>query len=324
MRDQFGRSIEYLRISVTDRCNFRCVYCMPERGMAWLPKQQILSYEEITEVVRQLAPLGLRRLRITGGEPTVRPDLPTLIRELRAVPGIEDMALSTNGVKLPQMAQALRDAGLDRVNMSSDSLRPDRIAEIARRNLAFDPIAAATAATAAGLDPLKINVVVIRGANDDEVEDFAALTVDHPWHVRFIELMPVGDLAGTEFARVVPSDEVLARITSRFGTLEASPGPARGNGPARYQRIAGAQGTIGVITPLSHTYCDTCNRVRLTADGRLRTCLYGDHEVNLRDPLRAGAPLAPYFAKALAEKPREHELLQLRVGGLKALSEVGG
>lgn len=292
--------------------------------MAWLPRQQILSYEEITEVVRQLAPLGLRRLRITGGEPTVRPDLPTLIRELRAVPGIEDIALSTNGVKLPEMAQVLRDAGLDRVNMSSDSLRPDRIAEIARRNLSFDPIVAATAATKAGLDPIKINVVVIRGANDDEVEDFAALTVVHPWHVRFIELMPVGDLAGTEFERVVPSEEVLSRIAARFGALEPVDGPARGNGPARYLRIAGALGTIGVITPLSHTYCDTCNRVRLTADGRLRTCLYGDHEVNLREPLRAGEPLAPYFAKALAEKPREHELLKLRVGGLKALSEVGG
>ncbi len=324
MLDQYGRSIEYLRISVTDRCNFRCVYCMPERGLEWLPKQQILSYEEITEVVRQLAPLGLRRLRITGGEPTVRPDLPTLVRDLHAVPGIEDIALSTNGVKLPQMAQALRDAGLDRVNMSSDSLRADRIAAIARRNLSFDPIVAATAASAAGLHPVKINVVVIRGANDDEVEDFAALTVDHPWHVRFIELMPVGDLADTEFARVVPSDEVLARIAARFGALERADGPARGNGPATYQRIPGAQGTIGVITPLSHTYCDTCNRVRLTADGRLRTCLYGDHEVNLREPLRAGEPLAPYFAKALAEKPREHELLKLRVGGLKALSEVGG
>jgi cyclic pyranopterin phosphate synthase len=142
--------------------------------------------------------------------------------------------------------------------------------------------------------------------------------------VRFIELMPVGDLAGTEFARVVPSDEVLARIAGAFGALEASDGPARGNGPARYQRIAGAKGTIGVITPLSHTYCDTCNRVRLTADGRLRTCLYGDHEVNLRDALRAGEPLAPLFERALAEKPREHELLKLRVGGLKALSEVGG
>jgi cyclic pyranopterin phosphate synthase len=324
MRDQYGRSIEYLRISVTDRCNFRCVYCMPERGLAWLPKPQILSYEEITAVVRELAPLGLRRLRITGGEPTVRPDLPALIRMLRAVPEIEDIALSTNGVKLPQMAQALRDAGLDRVNMSSDSLRPARIAEIARRNLSFDPIVAATAATAAGLDPIKINVVVIRGANDDEVEDFAALTLQHAWHIRFIELMPVGDLAGTEFERVVPSDEVLARITARFGALESTDGPPRGNGPARYHRIAGAPGSIGVITPLTHTYCETCNRVRLTADGRLRTCLYGDHEVNLRDALRAGEPLRPLFERALAEKPKEHELLKLRVGGLKALSEVGG
>jgi cyclic pyranopterin phosphate synthase len=324
MRDQFGRSIEYLRISVTDRCNFRCIYCMPERGISWLPKPAILSYEEITELVRQLAPLGLRRLRITGGEPTVRPGLSELIRMLRAVPGIEDIALSTNGVKLPQMAAELRAAGLDRVNMSSDSLRPERIAEIARRDLSFDPVEAATAATAAGLAPVKINVVVIRGANDDEVEDFAALTIDRPWHVRFIELMPVGDLAGTEFARVVPSEEVLERIAARFGTLEQAEGPARGNGPATYQRIPGAAGSIGVITPLTHTYCDSCNRVRLTADGRLRTCLYGDHEVNLREPLRAGVPLAPLFAEALANKPREHELLKLRVGGLKALSEIGG
>ncbi|MBI2408925.1 MAG: GTP 3',8-cyclase MoaA [Gemmatimonadetes bacterium] len=324
MRDQFGRSIEYLRISVTDRCNFRCVYCMPEQGLAWLPKQQILSYEEIADVVRQLAPLGLRRLRITGGEPTVRPELPELIRMLRVIPGIEDIALSTNGVKLPQMAATLREAGLDRVNMSADSLRTERIAAIARRNLAFDPIVAARAASDVGLDPIKLNVVMIRGENDDEVEDFAALTREHAWHVRFIELMPVGDLADTEFARVVPSDEVLARIEARFGALEPSDGPAKGNGPARYRRIPGARGTIGVITPLTHTYCDSCNRVRLTADGRLRTCLYGDHEVNLRDALRAGEPLRPLFERALAEKPREHELLKLRVGGLKALSEVGG
>lgn len=324
MRDQYGRSIEYLRISVTDRCNFRCVYCMPERGLNWLPKPQILTYEEIAEVVRQLAPLGLRRLRITGGEPTVRPDLPNLIRQLRAIPEIEDIALSTNGVKLPEMARALREAGLDRVNMSSDSLQADRIAEIARRRVPFDPVAAATAASAAGLDPIKINVVMIRGANDDEVEDFAALTLTHPWHVRFIELMPVGDLAGTEFERVVPSEEVLQRIAARFGALEPDGGPALGNGPARYYRVPKAMGTIGVITPLTHTYCDSCNRVRLTADGRLRTCLYGDHEVNLREPLRAGEPLRPLFERALAEKPKEHALLQLKVGGLKALSEVGG
>ena len=221
MKDQFGRGIEYLRISVTDRCNFRCVYCMPEQGLAWLPKAEILSYEEITEVVRQLAPLGLRRLRITGGEPTIRPDLTSLVRMLKAIPDIEDIALSTNGVKLPEMAAPLRAAGLDRVNISADSLRPERIAQIARRNFAFHPVDAARAASAAGLDPVKMNVVIMRGINDDEIEDFARLTLENPWHVRFIELMPVGDMANLTFEHVVPSDELLARI-AMIGTLAPS------------------------------------------------------------------------------------------------------
>jgi GTP 3',8-cyclase len=323
LRDQFGRRIEYLRISVTDRCNFRCLYCMPPEGLTWLPKAGILSYEEIAEVVRQLAPLGLRRLRVTGGEPTIRPDLVRLVAMLRAVPGIEDIALSTNGVRLPTMARALRDAGLDRVNMSADSLRPERIVWIARRDLSFDPIAAARAAEDAGLGPIKINVVVMRGINDDEIEDFARLTLEHPWHVRFIELMPVGDMRALTWEHIVPSDEVVARVAA-LGTLEADPGPARGNGPAAYHRLAGAPGTVGVITPLTHTYCASCNRVRLTADGRLRTCLFGDHEVDLRTPLRAGVPLEASFRAALAEKPLEHALLQMRVGGLRALSQVGG
>lgn len=323
LRDQFGRGIEYLRISVTDRCNFRCVYCMPEEGLEWLPKAGILSYEEIAAVVEQLAPLGLSRLRLTGGEPTIRPQLERLVRMLRRVPGIEDIALSTNGVRLPAMAGALRDAGLDRVNMSADSLRPERIAAIARRGLEFDPVVSARAAEVAGLSPIKINVVVMRGMNEDEIEDFARLTLDHPWHIRFIELMPVGDMSGDEADRVVPTDEVLDRVAS-LGSLAEDEGPSRGNGPARYLRLSGAAGTIGVITPMTHTYCGTCNRVRLTADGRLRTCLFGDHEVNLRDPLRNGEPLAPHFRRALAEKPKEHALLQLRVGGLRALSQVGG
>ncbi|MFL5575430.1 MAG: GTP 3',8-cyclase MoaA [Gemmatimonadaceae bacterium] len=323
LRDQFGRSIEYLRISVTDRCNFRCVYCMPQEGLQWLPKQEILSYEEIVEVVRQLAPLGLRRLRITGGEPTIRPDLVTLVRGLRGVVGIEDIALSTNGVRLPALAASLRDAGLDRVNLSADSLRPDRIVAIARRDLGFDPVTAAGAAAAAGLDPVKINVVVMRGVNDDEIADFARLTLEHPWHVRFIELMPVGGMRELTMEHVVPSDEVLARVAA-LGPLEPDAGPPRGNGPARYHRLAGAAGTVGVITPMTHTYCASCNRVRLTADGRLRTCLFGDHEVNLRDPLRRGEPLEPHFRRALAEKPLEHQLLQMKVGGLRALSQVGG
>jgi len=323
LRDQHGRSIEYLRISVTDRCNFRCVYCMPERGLDWLPKQEILSYEEIVAVVAQLAPLGLRRLRITGGEPTIRPGLPTLIRQLKAIEGIEDIALSTNGVKLPQLGAELRAAGLDRVNLSVDSLRPDRIAAIARRDLGFDPVVAIGAALAAGLDPVKVNMVVMRGVNEDEVIDVARLTIDRAVHVRFIELMPVGEMAHLTDEHIVPSAEVLARVAT-LGALTGSEAPARGNGPAVYHRIAGAVGTVGVITPMTHTYCGSCNRVRLTADGRLRTCLYGDHEVNLRDPLRRGEPLAPLFRQALAEKPLEHLLLQRRVGGLQALSQVGG
>jgi len=323
LQDQFGRSIEYLRISVTDRCNFRCVYCMPEEGMQWLPKSAILSYEEIHDVVRQLAPLGLRRLRITGGEPTIRPQIHELVRMLRSVPEITDIALSTNGVRLPEIGRLLREAGLDRVNMSVDSLRPERIAGIARRDLGFDPVRAARAAQDAGLAPIKLNMVVMRGINDDEIEAMARLTVDHPWHVRFIELMPVGDMRALTWEHVVPSDEILARLRA-IAPLTPTAGPPRGNGPAAYYQWPNAAGSIGVITPMTHTYCASCNRVRLTADGRLRTCLFGDHEVDLRTPLRAGEPLESYFRRALAEKPKEHQLLQMKIGGLRALSQVGG
>ena len=321
--DQFGRTIEYLRISVTDRCNFRCRYCMPVEGLPWLPKADILSYEEIREVVAQLAPMGLRRIRITGGEPTIRPQLETLIRFIRDV-GVEDIALSTNGVKLPELATRLADAGLDRVNISADSLRHDRIVAIARRDLGFEPVAAAKAAQAAGIGPIKLNVVVMRGVNDDEVVDFARLTLDNPWHVRFIELMPVGSLEPMTDEMVVPSEEVLARIQDVLGPLSSGGGPARGNGPAAYYSLAGAAGSVGVITPMTHTYCGSCNRVRLTADGRLRTCLFGDHEVDLRGALRRGEPLAPLVRQALAEKPEAHALLARRNGGLRALSQVGG
>lgn len=323
LKDGFGRSIEYLRISITDRCNFRCVYCMPLAGLEWLPKSDILSYEEIAAVVEQLAPLGLRRLRITGGEPTIRPEVHRLISLLRTVPEIEDISLSTNGVRLSELANQLRAAGLDRVNLSIDSLRPDRIRAISRRNLEFDPVAAAMAAEEAGLAPIKINVVVMRGINDDEVCDLARLTLEHPWHVRFIELMPVGELRDLTWDHVVPSDEVLRRLES-IAVLEDVDGPARGNGPARYFRFPNAAGTVGLITPMTHTYCGSCNRVRLTADGRLRTCLFGDGATDLRTPLRDGLPLEPFFRAALSVKPKEHHLLQMNVGGLRALSQVGG
>ena len=322
--DQFGRTIEYLRISVTDRCNFRCRYCMPLEGLPWLPKSDILSYEEIRDVVAELAPLGLRRIRLTGGEPTIRPQLATLVRMLREISGVTDIALSTNGVKLPVMAQELADAGLNRVNISADSLRADRIVSIARRDLGFEPVAAAEAAERAGLGPVKLNVVVMRGMNDDEIVDFARLTLARPWHIRFIELMPVGQMEEITDEHVVPSDEILARIERELGPLTPTAGPAQGNGPAAYHRLDGGVGTIGVITPMTHTYCGSCNRVRLTADGRLRTCLFGDHEVDLRTPLRAGLPLEPHVRQAMAEKPEAHALLTRRNGGLRALSQVGG
>jgi cyclic pyranopterin phosphate synthase len=296
---------------------------MPLAGLEWLPKSGILSYEEIARVVSELAPLGLRRLRITGGEPTLRPDLEALIGMLREIPEIEDISLSTNGVRLPALAQTLARAGLDRVNISADSLRPDRIKAISRRNIDFDPIDAAREAEAAGLSPIKINVVVMRGINDDEVCDFARLTFEHDWHVRFIELMPVGEMRDLTWDHVVPSDEILHRLES-VAPLEPTVGPARGNGPARYFRFHGAPGTVGIITPMSHTYCGSCNRVRLTADGRLRTCLFGEEETDLRTPLREGLPLEPFFRSALASKPEEHHLLQMSVGGLRALSQVGG
>ena len=321
--DQFGRRIDYLRISVTDKCNFRCLYCMPVEGLQWLPKSEILSYEEIAAIVAQLAAEGISRVRLTGGEPTIRPDLDRLIAALRTIDGISDISLSTNGVRLPELASCYRDAGLDRVNISADSLRQGRIAAIARRNLDFSPRRSALAAEMAGLSPVKLNMVVLRGINDDEVEDFARLTLDHPWHVRFIELMPVGSMRELTWEHVVPSSEILERVAA-IGALSSDPGPSRGNGPAKYHRLDGAPGTIGVITPMTHTYCGSCNRVRLTADGRLRTCLFGDHEVDMRDALRSGVPLAPIFRQALRDKPLEHELLQMRIGGLRALSEIGG
>jgi cyclic pyranopterin phosphate synthase len=296
---------------------------MPAEGLAWLPKSDILSYEEIAQVVRELAPLGLRRLRITGGEPTLRPQLETLVGMLRSIPEIEDISLSTNGVRLPDLAPSLARVGLDRVNMSADSLRPDRIRAISRRNIHFDPVAAAIAAERAGLSPIKINVVVMRGINDDEICDFARLTLEHEWHVRFIELMPVGEMRELTWDHVVPSDEILRRLEA-IAPLERAAGPARGNGPAQYFQFEGAPGTVGVITPMSHTYCGSCNRVRLTADGRLRTCLFGEDEVDLRSPLREGLTLEPFFRSALSTKPKEHHLLQMQVGGLRALSQVGG
>jgi cyclic pyranopterin phosphate synthase len=326
MKDGLGRSIDYLRISVIDKCNLRCTYCMPVEGFEWIPKSEILRYEEIQAIVREMAGMGLRRVRITGGEPLVRKDLSELVSQLRTIAEIEDIALSTNAILLPRFATELRLAGVDRVNISLDTLRRDRFEEIARRpvRLFDETMRGIEAAERAGFAPIKINTVLLRGLNDDEVAEFARVTRTKPWHVRFIELMPVGEnlhLAD----RFIGTEEVLERLLD-IDELLPDEGP-RGNGPARYYRFAGAPGSVGVITPLSHNYCDSCNRLRLTADGRLRTCLFGNHEVDLKTPLRKSGSVRAAVESALLDKPERHLLVMgsdTGSGGLGALSQVGG
>ena len=326
MIDQFGRRVEYLRVSVTDKCNLRCIYCMPLEGLTWLKRDELLNYEEIETVVRTMAGMGLRRVRVTGGEPLIRRDLPDLIRKISAIPEIEDLSLSTNAVLLADQAQDLRDAGIQRLNISLDSLQQDRVDEIARRPGSFPKIfEGLEAAERVGFSPIKVNVVLIRGRNDDEIEDFARITKERPWHIRFIEVMPTGsnlDLSANSF---VSCQEALARVRA-IDQLEPVDGPF-GNGPADYYRFPGAPGTVGVITPMSHNYCHRCNRMRLTAAGQLRPCLFGEIETNLRDHLRAGQDLRPLIEETLQIKPERHYLVQgseIGSGGLVALSQTGG
>jgi len=324
--DQFGRTVRYLRVSVTDKCNLRCVYCMPLEGLDWLKREEILTYEEITQVVRTMAGMGLERVRITGGEPLIRRDLSDLVKMIAAIPEIDDLSLSTNAVLLADQAEALKEAGIQRLNISLDSLQADRVDAISRRPGSYSKIMEGLdAAEEVGFAPLKINVVLIRGQNDDEIEDFARITRERPWHIRFIELMPTGanlDLSANSF---VSCADALRRVR-KMEELEAVDGPF-GNGPATYYRFPGAPGTVGVITPMSHNYCERCNRMRLTASGQLRPCLFGDIETNLRDPLRAGEDLRPFIEETLRIKPERHYLIQGSAagsGGLIALSQTGG
>ena len=326
LTDGFRRPITYLRVSVTDKCNLRCVYCMPEAGLPWLQRDEILSYEEIAQIARAAAAAGVRSVRLTGGEPLVRRDLHKLVAALAAIPGIDDIALSTNGLLLAEQLPQLAAAGLRRVNLSLDTLREDRFEAIARRPGLERVLRAIDAVAAAGLHPLKINCVVIRGSNDDELEAFAELTRERPAYVRFIEVMPVHENVGLQRDAYVSSDEILARL-SALEALRPVSGPG-GNGPARYYAFAGARGAVGVISPLSHDYCERCNRVRLTADGRLRLCLFGDHAVDLRGPVRAGATtaeLTELLHAAMLIKPERHHLrLGETSSRMRAFSEIGG
>ena len=327
--DGFGRRIDYLRISVTDRCNLRCVYCMPPQGVPWQPQSDMLSYEEIVRVVTVAAELGIRKIRLTGGEPLVRRDITALVRALARISGIDDISLTANGVLLDKLAAPLADAGLTRVNISLDTLDHDKFRRLTRLGDIDRVWRGLEAAERAGLAPIKINAVIVRGVNDDELIDLARLTIERAWHVRFIELMPVGNEgewgAGFPAApdRYCSINEMLERLASL--NLIRAEQPV-GSGPARTYHIPGARGTVGFISPLGDHFCATCNRLRLTADGRLRACLLHEVEVPVREALRGDGLIAPLIERAVALKPRSHDLLMAdaSVPQDRMMCQIGG
>jgi GTP 3',8-cyclase len=286
LTDTFGRVADDLRISVTDRCNFRCTYCMPAEGLAWLPKEEILSFEELTRLLGIFVGLGVGSIKVTGGEPTVRADLPTLVRMFRGVGPDLDISITTNGVLLDRLAAPLAEAGVDRATVSCDSLLRHRFAEMTRRDALEKVLAGLRAAEAAGLTPIKINVVVIGGTNDDEVVEFARWSRETGYEVRFIEYMPLDAEHAWERAKVVPSARILEAVDAAY-PLASTAGDAE---PATLYRFAdGEPGAIGVIASVTEPFCDTCNRLRLTAEGQFRNCLFALEETDLREPMRGGA-----------------------------------
>ncbi len=330
-RDGHGRAINYLRVSVTDRCNLRCVYCIPSQPVVRRARQEILRYEEIVRIVEAAATLGVRKVRLTGGEPLVREGLPDLVATLAKVPGIEEISLTTNGMLLERLADPLARAGLGRVNVSLDTLRPERFARITRGGSLEQAWRGINAAERAGLNPIKLNMVVVKGLNDDELEAAARLTVNLTWNVRFIELMPIGNQGewGPDFPpaydRFLPVALMRERV-AKLGTLSPAR-EARGNGPAEIYRLEGAAGTIGFISSISRHFCAECNRLRLTADGWLRPCLLQEGEVDLRPALREGASsqaIRAIIAGAILAKPKEHFVTQHGLPLGRAMTAIGG
>ena len=324
LSDSFQRPINYLRISVTDRCNLRCIYCMPGEGVQLMSHEDILRHEEICTVVKAAAELGIKKVRITGGEPLVRAGLPELMRMLARIDAIDDISLTTNGILLSRYAAELKDAGLQRVNVSLDTLKPDKFRYITRCGELDDTLKGIAAAKSAGLEPVKINMVVMSKVNDDELLDFAAKTIDEEWHVRFIEHMPFND-NGANDSQFVSISDMRQRIES-LGELEPC-SVSVGNGPAKYFRLPDTRGTIGFITPISEHFCFNCNRLRLTADGKLRPCLLSEEEIDLRQPLRGGIPSAELkrlIEEVVAKKPRGHNLAEGHVPQGRPFSQVGG
>lgn len=325
--DPQNRLIDYLRISVTDRCNLSCVYCKPRRSLRVLPHREILRYEEFLRLTTIAVRLGITHVRVTGGEPLVRRGILSFIRSLREIPGIADISVTTNGLLLAEKAAALRAAGIGRLNISLDTLRPDRFAAITGRDVWQDVWAGIERAEGCGFDPIKLNMVPVRGVNDDEVVDFARLTLDRSVHVRFIELMPIGAGDSCRADACVPGDEVRRAVEGVFGSLQPE-GNSRGAGPSRNFRIRGGRGVIGFISPVTKHFCDACRRLRLTADGKVRPCLLSDREIDIKRPLRSNCDdgeLERLLRFALEIKPVRHAIADQPCGCFtRTMSGIGG
>jgi cyclic pyranopterin phosphate synthase len=308
--DSFGRKIDYLRISITDHCNLKCYYCTPFSGRSHLKRSEILSYEEILKVVRAAATTGISKVRITGGEPLVRKGVVEFCQMLSEIDGLKSLALTTNGIYLEDMAEPLFKAGIRRINISLDTLRPERFERITGYNWLSRVLAGIKRAEQIGMQPIKINTVVMRGINDDEIKDLARLTLDKPYHVRFIELMPTDSPAYGKYESLfIPVDEFMKKI-NQMGRVQIEPA-TDSYGPARLCRLPGAAGKVGFIAPISWHFCGSCNRLRLTADGKIKTCLFSRQEIDIKTPLRTGATqndLISILRQAVAEKPSGHRL----------------
>jgi len=323
--DAYGRQMSYLRISLTDRCNFRCVYCMPAIGMQFQPRDELLTDEELLRVVGICAKLGFTKLRLTGGEPTIRPHLVELVRQMKSFPGIDEISMTTNALLLSRMAADLKEAGLDRINVSLDTLDSDKFKAMTRGGRLDLVWAGLEAADAVGLTPIKLNAVVVKDQNEHEVVDLAALTITRPWQVRFLEIMPMEGVGTIYDEGLVTSAETQARLEAQFGPLipiDAPPGD-----PARVWRLPGAAGTVGFISPISAPFCAHCNRVRLTADGKLRLCLLRNDEIDLRDLMRGGAgdeALERQVRVGIWRKPWGHGLAEGDRNIGRGMSQIGG
>ena len=321
--DPFGRKIEYVRLSVTDRCDLRCVYCLPRGFNGFEEPEHWLTFDEIERVIAAFADVGVHRIRITGGEPLVRKDLPQLAARLSALPGVDDLSLSTNATRLGTMAAELKQAGVSRINVSLDTLRAERFKAITSGRL-DKVLAGLMAAKAQGFHPIKINMVVMKDTNEDEVEDMVAFCIEHDFTLRFIETMPMGDTGRGACDHYVDLRQVQKRLAEKF---ELVPGVMPGGGPARYWRVAGTELRIGFITPISQHFCATCNRVRLAVDGTLYLCLGQDDKVELRPLLRQGigdGDLKDVLLHAIALKPERHEFRENPAKVIRFMSVTGG